>query len=1202
MGQDPDLTVADPAASRAPAGLEGQPMVAFTVSDALSTAAPLAIDPTARDPQRTEADPDAGVDTFATRASGGPDAWPARVAPLGGNSSSLTGDRYSRTHMHAQGGIGQVWLARDGDLGREVALKELRPEQGSNLNALSRFVEEARITGQLEHPGIVPIYELATHPANGKPFYTMRFIRGRTLSEAIRDYHARKAAGQAGPLELATLLSAFVALCNTAGYAHSRGVVHRDLKGQNVVLGDFGEVMLLDWGIAKLVDRPASTDVAPTVEGPVTLDDHGAAHDATLDGQVIGTPSYMAPEQADGRVDAIDARTDVYGLGAILYEILAGRPPYEGTSTRDVLRKVLEAEPLPPRQFVPSTPKPLEAACLRAMAKRPDDRYPSALALAEDVRRWLADEPVSAYPEPWPTRVGRWARRYRTEVAAAAALLVLAVAGLAASTVLVGHERDEARRQREQARKAVDDNYTRVAETWLADRLDPLQREFLEKALAYYRDFAGPDEGDPGLRQDRGRAHLRMGDVLRKLGRHAEAEAAYREAIAILGRLAQDQPGVPEHRDHLAEATYRLGSEQATRTGSAALEEADRLFRQAAAGQEALANEAPSTPRRVALGKTLDGLADLLRVVGKPADAEATYRRALPWLEKAEGDDSSETAPRLELAACLDGLATVLKGRGRLDEAKALAWRSVAVFDRLASEAPTLPGPRDGLAKACNNLALILRETGAPPSESEAVLDREVALNRRLADDYPARPEYRRTLARALINQGILFRETSRPKEADLAYSQARTLLEKLASEAPEVRRHSRDLASCLSNLGELRAARKGESEPLYRRALEIDRTLASEAPEVAEHRVAAAGVLQNLGAWLYANRRMDDAIATSKEAATTFETLALADLDDLDRRRGLAKSLNTLGNAYLSLDRHAEAEEAYRRASNAFEQLVSRPQATPADRLALAGCLSNRGSNQTQGKLPGAEESLRRSLALLDGLTSDGPPSADLRFRLAAARNNLGEWLASASRPGEAEAAFGQAIALFAGLAGEFPAVAAYKSTLGQARANLGEFLVARGRTDDARALLEEGIRDERAALAPGLDARDSLRKHLAALASLQLGRQAHAEVARAADEILKLADGVPAARAEVARWMARCSPMAAADPSLSPTRRARLAAAYADRAIALLREAIERNDPGAPRLLQDSAFDPIRARDGFKALEPEKVGRVIDDTRPIR
>ncbi len=353
-----------------------------------------------------------------------------------------TRERYTLTRLHARGGIGQVWLARDVDLGRDVALKELRPECTNNPVVWSRFMEEAKITGQLEHPNIVPVHELVRAEEGRQPFYTMRFVKGRTLSEAIQDYHRRSAEGEAGTLEFRSLLGAFLGVCNAIAYAHSRGVIHRDLKPQNVVLGDYGEVIVLDWGLAKLVERPEET-LTPAV---------AVAHEAdrveTVQGQVLGTPAYMSPEQAEGRWDRVDRRTDIYGLGAILYEILAGRMPFDGDGTAEVLRKVANEPPAPPRCVCSAVPPALEAVCLKALAKGPADRYSSARDLADEVRHYLADEPVSAYPEPALPRLARWGRRHRTLVTAAALLLMTAVAGLSAGTVLLSQANARTERQR----------------------------------------------------------------------------------------------------------------------------------------------------------------------------------------------------------------------------------------------------------------------------------------------------------------------------------------------------------------------------------------------------------------------------------------------------------------------------------------------------------------------------------------------------------------------------------------------------------------------------------------------------------------------------------------------------------------------------------------------------------------------------------
>lgn len=301
-------------------------------------------------------------------------------------------ERYVRIALHDQGGMGRVWVARDTGLDRDVALKELHPQLADDPSTLARFLREARITGQLEHPGIVPVYELAQSAVDQHPFYTMRFVRGRTMSQACFDYHEKRKAGADVSLELSALLHAFVVVCNTVGYAHSRGVIHRDLKGQNVILGDFGEVVVLDWGLAKVVGSPENPEeTGSTLSGSLTDNP-----ELTQPGQAMGTPASMAPEQAAGRLDLIDHRTDIYGLAAILYEILTGEPPFTGASSHEVMRKVLADSPPPPRQVCPDIPHGLETICLRGLAKKPEDRYPAAKELAEAVQQWQEAERQAA--------------------------------------------------------------------------------------------------------------------------------------------------------------------------------------------------------------------------------------------------------------------------------------------------------------------------------------------------------------------------------------------------------------------------------------------------------------------------------------------------------------------------------------------------------------------------------------------------------------------------------------------------------------------------------------------------------------------------------------------------------------------------------------------------------------------------------------
>ena len=344
------------------------------------------------------------------------------------------GERYELKRLHAYGGMGEVWIARDRMLGREIAVKVLRRERDNDPALAARFLHEARITSQLQHPGIIPVYELTE--GNGAPaFYTMRFVQGRTLSEAVRDYHDRRARPEAKRLDLIRLLNAFVDVCQTIAYAHSRGVIHRDLKGENVVLGDFGEVIVLDWGLAKALNESGEECAGSDSSADSSLTR------STQFGQLVGTPANMAPEQAHGLRALINERTDIYGLGSILYEILCGRPPHVGESAEEVLANARLGEITSPAVLCRGQPRPLVAICLRAMARNPADRYPLAADLAREVQHWLADEPTNAFRERMPARVGRWCRQHKPLVAGIIALLITAVAAGSLTSFMVSQER-----------------------------------------------------------------------------------------------------------------------------------------------------------------------------------------------------------------------------------------------------------------------------------------------------------------------------------------------------------------------------------------------------------------------------------------------------------------------------------------------------------------------------------------------------------------------------------------------------------------------------------------------------------------------------------------------------------------------------------------------------------------------------------------
>ncbi len=350
--------------------------------------------------------------------------------------------RFRVLRPHAKGGLGHVSVALDKELNREVALKEIQGQFSGSEESRFRFVQEAEITGSLEHPGIVPVYGLGRFQ-DGRPFYVMRLIRGDSLKEAIRDFHSKASRNEERSLALRQLLGRFVDVCNAVEYAHSRGVLHRDLKPGNIMLGRYGETLVVDWGLAKSVTR----DDRQRGSGEMTLVPSGSGSTLTVDGQTVGTPAYMSPEQAEGKLDTLGPATDVYSLGATLYCLLTGQSPFSGLKGFQLLPRVIKGDFPEPRKVNSKIPAALEAICLKAMARIPDDRYADPTELALDVERWMADEPISVYSEPWTERLARIVRRNKSRavVAAAAVLLLTAVSTIAA--VLVNSARLETTRQ-----------------------------------------------------------------------------------------------------------------------------------------------------------------------------------------------------------------------------------------------------------------------------------------------------------------------------------------------------------------------------------------------------------------------------------------------------------------------------------------------------------------------------------------------------------------------------------------------------------------------------------------------------------------------------------------------------------------------------------------------------------------------------------
>jgi tetratricopeptide (TPR) repeat protein len=878
-------------------------------------------------------------------------------APL----SLPTGEaRYVRVRLHATGGIGQVWLVHDEALGRDIALKELRPDRAHDSELEARFLNEARITGQLEHPAIVPIYELARRPGDDKPFYTMRFIKGRTLSTAVEDYHQRRRAGTDSPVELQKLLGAFVSVCNALAYAHARGIVHRDLKGSNVVLGDYGEVMVLDWGLAKAGYSPplSEHEKAPPEPRlpPVAVD---ASPLATAPGAVIGTPAYMAPEQALGAVASIDARTDIYGLGAMLFEILTGRPPHVGSTALEVLERVV-SHPAPHARIVLSAvPAALDAVCARALAREPGKRYPTADALAEDVRRWLAGEPVSAWREPAQVRLQRWVGRHRTLVASVAVAIVVAAAILAGATVYLtdANERErqarqlaetkekEAKEKGEQARKsdtqsrkslqqalaAIDRLLMRVSEDRerlaYEPHMEQVRRKLLEDAEEFYQHLLADLPDDPDIRLKTGQALTRLGGLRSDLGDFEQGKEALVKSLAMLQRLSAEFPDNLAYREALVRSHLAFGNAHRDHYDWRA---AEKHYLEARALLTGWLTDRPGNARaRVLLGTCYSEMGDMLTTTFGYDKSAGFAREAVTW------------------------------------------WRG------LVEQFPTKVEYRAGLADSLHQLGLVesrqIRLAAAEECLKEALLLRRQLIAR----DEPETPLFRLQLARTLTELGQVLQTARRLGEAAQLYQEALDIRAKTVADYPSYVNCQADLAWSWLNLSDVAYLQNKltEGEQNWQRAYDILANLVRKYPGQASLQRNLAWCHSRRGYSLRERKLFQAAVAALHEAVKLDEALADKCPAEPSYRQELAAGYLDLGVAYRDARQFDQAADWLSKALPLLQQLVDDYPQEPSIRSNLGRCLFSLALIARVRSRPGrAEARLRRAMAVHDRLVQEYP------------------------------------------------------------------------------------------------------------------------------------------------------------------------------------------------------------------------------------
>ncbi len=849
----------------------------------------------------TEGTRDSGLLTMHTltpNAPSGTAAYLTEGPPSGVGTRTIPGWRFRILRPHAQGALGQVYLAQDEELNRQVALKEIQEAYAGHRDCRARFLLEAEITGSLEHPGIVPVYALGMY-ADGRPYYAMRFIRGESFHEAITRFHAADDDPHRDPgdraMTLRGMLGRFVDVCNAIAYAHSRGVLHRDIKPGNIMLGPYGETLVVDWGMAKALggEAPGGT------EEPIRP--MAAGGQATMLGQAIGTPSFMSPEAAAGKVDQVGPASDIYSLGATLFALLTGVPPFDGDRVSTILAMAERNDFQPPRRVKRSVPAALEAVVLRAMAAEQGDRYPSAAELAQDVERWLADEPVRAYREPILDRARRWMRRHRPLVTGVAALLLSALVGLGVGLWAVNREKDRTALERDTAehnfrlaRRAVDECFLLATEDPLLqqEKMRGVRRLLLQKALPFYEGFQTrkPDSAD--IASEIGNNHFRVARITSEIGRKSVAITSYEQARTVFVDLVQKYPDDENYRLDLARVHNDLGlllrdtgrGEEELAELTAALELRERL-----------ASRNPNIPEYQSdLAATYNNLGVSQRDRNRPKEAEKHFDLARDTLRQLLREHKGDIRYRAALAAALHNLGQLHAEQGAPDRSLAEYREARSLREGLHDKHQEVAAYRNDLAGTLIDIAVLVRDTDR--AEALRCGEKAQTLSAALEKEFPEVAEYRFGLARALDVLGVLKRKVD-PKDAQALHAAAIRLLVKLVEQHPDEAEYSMALVRANLNLGRLHleGSRPEDALPCFDQiAACINRLSMTEQakPHARQlRRDAALGRAETLGKL----RRHAEALPSWDEA------VRLSDPPDHDIEVNRAK-------AYARAGRHAEA------------------------------------------------------------------------------------------------------------------------------------------------------------------------------------------------------------------------------------------------------------------------------------------------------
>ncbi|HTK74289.1 MAG TPA: protein kinase, partial [Gemmataceae bacterium] len=874
-----------------------------------------------------------------------------------------------------RGGMGVVYKARQQGLNRLVALKMIIGGAHARPTDRGRFRQEAEAVAALQHPNIVQVYE--TGERDGLPFFSLEFLDGGSLQEKIK--------GQPVPPRVAAECVERLALAMQ--YAHDHGIVHRDLKPANILLARSSDKSATSFGARSTRSMAAAVTIGDGAYIP-KITDFGLAKRLEAEsgftgtGAILGTPSYMAPEQAEGKTRSIGPSADIYALGAILYELLTGRPPFLGTDAMDTILKVRSTDPIPPSQTQPKTPRDLETVCLKCLLKEPDKRYATAGELAADLRRFLDGQPVLARPVPAWEKAYKWARRNPPKATALALAVAIAVAAPTTLAIwwqreiglknLEKYQREQAEIQRDRAerrfhdaRDAVTNVLARVGSVEIKNspRMERVRFKLLADSLTFYERFLKEEMSTREVREDAGWAHLNIGKIQEMLGQRAAAIKSYRNAAELFAGLIQEDEA-KDLKDPVAQARH------------AALADAYR--------QEMVALEADR----------------------QTVAAERAYENAEHELKRLIAAAPENKSYHMQLGMLLNNRGIQLKGRNRLEDSAATFQEAAVAFERAVE--PEKLSPHLEWARAQTNRSTILvglKRHGEATTEARAAVSRLTKLVR----DDPEVAELAKELGRAYNNLGVILTLAGQIGPAEKVYREAIDVLSGLAKDHPDTHEFRyaealvhKNLAHVIKQTRSLMAA-----EPERANARERFAALAKEQPDNADYALEYALSLDEYAIYLDAAGRLPQATEAARTALKLFQRLHADDPGDPNLRHELALRYLNLG-ILLAKDRgFDEADQLYGHAAELLELLRIEPDPAPTVLKDLATVHENRAllmkdlgrpaeslarwrqSAQAQAtlvalrpELPDEHASLARIQVTLAGLQDDKPAKAIVALR----------------------------------------------------------------------------------------------------------------------------------------------------------------------------------------------------------------------------